>query len=100
VFLVQWATSLQREVPRELLARVISLDWLCSFSLMPLGQVLVGPAVDAFGREAVLWTGAVVVVVTTLAALLVPGVMDYSTGRPALDRVDDEQVPSEAVPRV
>lgn len=77
-FLVYWTTALQREVPRELLARVISLDWLCSFALMPLGFALTGPAVNAFGRTAVLVTGAVAVVVTTLAALMVRGVMEFA----------------------
>lgn len=77
-FLVYWTSALQREVPRELLARVISLDWLCSLALMPLGFALTGPAVNAFGRTAVLVTGAVVVVVTTLATLCVRGVMEFA----------------------
>jgi hypothetical protein len=34
--------------------------------------------VDAFGRTAVLVTGAVVIVVTTLASLAVRGVMEYA----------------------
>jgi MFS family permease len=77
-FLVYWTSALQREVPRELLARVISLDWLCSLALMPLGFALTGPAVSAFGRTAVLVTGAVVIVVTTLGSLAVRGVMEYA----------------------
>jgi DHA3 family tetracycline resistance protein-like MFS transporter len=78
-FLVFWETALQRDVPSELLARVISLDWMCSFALMPLGLALVGPAVDAFGRDAVLWVAVVAGIVPPLLCLPVPGVLRFST---------------------
>ena len=77
-FIVYWTSALQREVPRELLARVISLDWLCSFALMPLGFALTGPAVNAFGREAVLLAGSASVVLTTAWVLSVRGVMEFA----------------------
>jgi MFS family permease len=78
-FLVYWESSLQVDVPRELLARVISLDWMCSLALLPLGLALTGPAVDAFGDEPVLVVACCVLVVSTLLPLLVPGVRDYRT---------------------
>lgn len=78
-FAIWWASALQRDVPPELLARVISLDWLCSLGLMPLGLALAGPAADAFGREAVLVVGAVALAVSTLAILPVPGVREFAT---------------------
>lgn len=78
-FLVYWETALQQDVPRELLARVISLDWMCSFALLPLGLAVVGPVVDAVGRDAVLWTGVVAAVVPPLLCLPVPGVLDFRT---------------------
>ena len=83
-FLVYWETALQRDVPPELLARVISLDWMCSFALMPLGLALVGPAVDAFGRDAVLWVAVLAAVVPPLVCLPVPGMLRFKT--PALSR--------------
>ena len=81
-FMVWWSSALQREIPRDLLARVISLDWLVSIGLMPLGLALVGPATGAFGREAVLIFAAGVMVVTSLATLLVPGVAEFRTPAP------------------
>ena len=82
-FAIWWASALQRDVPAELLARVISLDWLASLGLMPVGLALAGPAADAFGREAVLVAGAVVLAVSTLAILPVPGVREFATPRPS-----------------
>jgi MFS family permease len=78
-FIVYWESALQRDVPRELLARVISLDWMCSLALLPLGLAVTGPVVDAVGDEPVLLTALVVLVVSTLAVLPVPGVRDYRT---------------------
>lgn len=78
-FLIWWSSALQREVPPELLARVISLDWLVSLALLPVGLALAGPAAETFGREAVLVAAAVAMVVTSLAVLLVPGVADLHT---------------------
>lgn len=76
-FQIWWSSALQQDVPRELLARVISLDWLVSFGLMPVGLALTGPATDAFGRTAVLLVGAATIVVTTLAVIPVPGVLEF-----------------------
>jgi DHA3 family tetracycline resistance protein-like MFS transporter len=78
-FQIWWSSALQEEIPRDRLARVISLDWLASFALMPIGFALTGPAVDAFGRTNVLVVGASVVVVTTLAVLAVPGTAEFRT---------------------
>jgi DHA3 family tetracycline resistance protein-like MFS transporter len=72
-------------VPPELLARVISLDWMCSFALMPLGLATVGPAVDALGRDAVLWVAVAFSVVPPLLCLAVPGMRAFRT--PAAARV-------------
>lgn len=73
-FNIWWASALQTAVPQELLARVVSLDWLCSLALLPLGLALAGPAVDLIGRGPVLVTAVVVMVVTSVLPLLVPGV--------------------------
>ena len=79
LFTIMWVTALQRDVPAELLARVTSLDYLVSLALMPVGYALAGPAADAFGPAAVLWVGAGVLVVSTLAILPVPGVTRFAT---------------------
>jgi MFS family permease len=78
-FIVQWETALQADVPRHLLARVISLDWMATFGLFPLGLALTGPAVAAFGRSGVLALGVVIAVVLPLLVLRVPGVREFRT---------------------
>lgn len=78
-FIVWWETSLQDAVPRELLARVVSLDWLCSLGLLPLGLALTGPAVSLLGRGPVLVSAAVAMALTSVLPLLVPGVRDFRT---------------------
>ena len=78
-FQIWWSSALQEEIPRDRLARVISLDWLGSFALMPVGFALTGPAVAAFGRTNVVVFGAAALVVTTLAVLAVPGIAEFRT---------------------
>ena len=78
-FLVYWETALQQDVPPELLARVISLDWMCSFALLPLGLAIVGPVVDAVGSTPILWVALVAAVVPPLVCLPVPGMLEFRT---------------------
>ena len=86
-FAIWWSSALQRDVPGELLARVISLDWLVSLGLMPLGLALAGPAAERLGAETVLAGGAVALAVSTLAILPVPGVPEFATPGRAARRV-------------
>ena len=79
IFEVLWVTAVQRDVPAQLLARVISLDYLGSYAFMPIGLALAGPATDAFGPEAVLIAGAVVAAATTLPLLAFRGVRRLSS---------------------
>jgi DHA3 family tetracycline resistance protein-like MFS transporter len=69
-----WATLKQRHVPKSLLGRVSSLDWLISIGLLPLSFALTGPASAAIGPQNVLIVAGVIGAVVTLAALFVPGV--------------------------
>lgn len=88
-FVVWWETALQEAVPRRLLARVVSLDWLCSLALLPAGLALTGPVTNLVGRGPLLIAGAVTVAVSSALPLLVPGVADFRVpgsadgGRPA-----------------
>ena len=60
VFEVLWATTMQRRVPAELLARVSSYDLLGSFVAIPLGQLLAAPASAALGiRPSLVLAGAI-----------------------------------------
>ena len=80
-----WVTMLQRLVPRELLGRVKSLDWLLSIGLAPLSFALCGPAAAWLGVNAVLVLAAVGAGALTLGFYFLPGMRD--TQRDGRDRV-------------
>jgi DHA3 family tetracycline resistance protein-like MFS transporter len=54
VAVVVFTTMLQESVPRELLGRVSSLDWVTSFALIPLSFALTGPVAMLFGARGTL----------------------------------------------
>jgi DHA3 family tetracycline resistance protein-like MFS transporter len=72
--LIIWATTKQRHVPRDMLGRVSSLDWLVATGLTPLSFALVGPAAALFGARATLVACGVLASFVTGGALFVPGV--------------------------
>lgn len=78
-FDVLWTTALQRDVPDHLLSRVISIDFLGSLALLPIGLALTGPAVDAFSRDEVLIFGAVVAFVLLFPPMLSDQVRRFSS---------------------
>ncbi|WP_458122425.1 MFS transporter [Paenibacillus sp. Z6-24] len=49
MFALVWETSLQEMVPTESFGRVVSLDMLGSFALLPVGYLLVGWLADQIG---------------------------------------------------
>jgi DHA3 family tetracycline resistance protein-like MFS transporter len=73
---VIWMTLLQQRVPRELLGRVSSLDWLVSTGLVPLSFALTGPAAAVFGPEGTMIGAAVIGALLMVSLLFVPGVRD------------------------
>ncbi|GGO81545.1 MFS transporter [Nonomuraea cavernae] len=74
VFGVLWYTTMQREVPAESLSRVSSYDALGSLMFGPLGLMLAGPVAALVGTRSALIGCGVIVLLSTLAALLSPGV--------------------------
>ncbi|NUR86021.1 MAG: MFS transporter [Nonomuraea sp.] len=82
VFGVLWQTTMQREVPPESLSRVSSYDMLGSLMFGPIGLMLAGPAAQAFGTEGALLGCAVLVALSTLAALASPGVRGLRAPEP------------------
>jgi MFS family permease len=71
---IAWATMKQRHIPRTMLGRVSSIDWLISIGLLPLSFALTGPVAGLIGTRGTLVAGGVAGAVVTCAALLVPGV--------------------------
>lgn len=74
LFGVLWQTTMQREVPPAALSRVSSYDALGSLMFGPIGLLLAGPVAIAVGAHTAMVGVAVLVVLTTLAALLSPEV--------------------------
>ncbi|MFB6889355.1 MFS transporter [Kitasatospora sp. NPDC056327] len=66
---VMWATSVQTQVPGEVLNRVHAYEVAGSVGMYPVGSALAGPAVAAFGTDRVLLVGAAVALLTSLALL-------------------------------
>ena len=63
-----WTNSLQEIVPKDLLGRVSSIDYLGSFALLPIGYAVAGWATDQFGAAAVfVFCGSVTAALALLA---------------------------------
>jgi DHA3 family tetracycline resistance protein-like MFS transporter len=71
-----WTTMLQQRVPRELLGRVSSLDWLVSTGLVPVSFALTGPIAALIGPEVTIVGAAVIGAVLMSLLLFYPGVRD------------------------
>jgi len=74
VFGALWNTTMQREIPAEVISRVSAYDWFGSLVFLPLGMAAVGPLADSFGTTVVLVTAAGLTVLLIAAVLLVPSV--------------------------
>lgn len=71
---VMWATSVQTQVPSDVLNRIHAYDVAGSLAMMPVGQALAGPAAAALGTDHVLLVSAVVSVLVAAALLSVPAI--------------------------
>lgn len=71
-----WTTMLQQRVPRELLGRVSSLDWLVSTGLVPVSFALTGPVAAIVGAEQAIIGAALIGAVLMSLLLFYPGVRD------------------------
>jgi Transmembrane secretion effector len=74
IFGVLWATTMQREIPEDVLSRVSSYDWFGSLAFAPLGLMLAGPAATTVGTHWALAGCAALIVLATAGALLSPDV--------------------------
>lgn len=71
---VMWATSVQTQVPPDVLNRIHAYDVAGSLAMLPVGQALAGPAAAALGTERVLLIGAGMTLVVCGALLSVPAI--------------------------
>ncbi|CAM5649122.1 hypothetical protein SFUMM280S_05792 [Streptomyces fumanus] len=80
---VMWATTVQTQVPPEVLNLIDAYDVAGSLAMMPVGQALAGPAASLLGTEQVLLAAGVTSLVVVLALLASPPIRDLPLGRPA-----------------
>lgn len=74
VFMINWATALQQEIPADKLSRVSSYDALGNYALAPVGTAAAGPLAASLGVPAVLVVSGSIVAVLPLLVLLIPEV--------------------------
>jgi MFS family permease len=79
---VVWSTSVQTQVPPEVLNRVIAYEVAGSVGCIPIGQALAGPVAGLVGAETVLGFGAAVGLACCLAQLAVPAIRNLRRGLP------------------
>src|SRR6266540_2535728 len=82
-----WGTLLGTRVPRELLGRVSSLDWLLSIGLVPVSFIATGPVADLIGVSQTLVLAGLLGGAIFSAFLFLPGLREQDTGLPAVSRV-------------
>lgn len=74
---ILWATLMQRHVPRGVIGRVSSVDWVLSLSLAPLSYAVTGPMAHLVGVDATLaGAGIASAAALLLCLLLIPGVRE------------------------
>lgn len=83
-----WDTTLQREIPTELLSRVSAYDIFGSVALLPVGAILAGPIAALLGLRTTLLIASVFVFTSCVATACVPGV--YKVRGTALRRRSGE----------
>lgn len=69
-----WTTMLQELVPNDKLGRVVSIDNMGSFALLPIGFALAGWATEAFGAPIVFLVGGVFTALMAAVALAIPAI--------------------------
>jgi hypothetical protein len=69
-----WQTTLQEQIPAEVLSRVSSYDWLVSYVFMPIGFIAFGPLAETIGISTTLVAAGVALAGANLVVALLPPV--------------------------
>lgn len=75
---VNWSTSVQTQVPGEILNRIHAYEVAGSIAMVPVGQAASGPAASLFGARHVLLAGGGVAVAAAATLLAIPAVRTLS----------------------
>jgi MFS family permease len=74
VFGPVWDTTMQRQLPPEVLSRASAYDWFGSMVLLPIGFAIEGWIASALGVNGALWLGAGWLLLTVVLVLSLPSV--------------------------
>nr|WP_230423779.1 MFS transporter [Streptomyces radicis] len=77
---VMWATSIQTQVPGQVLNRIHAYEVAGSIVMMPVGQALAGPAAAVWGADEVLLAGGAISLASCAALLAVPPIRNLARG--------------------
>jgi MFS family permease len=80
VFDTQWQTTMQREVPAEVLSRVSAYDWFGSLVFLPVGYAIAGPVASVVGIRTVFFAGTACMCAAVAALMLVPSIRHMRAG--------------------
>ena len=61
MFGILWDTTMQQQIPGEMLSRLYSYDMVGSIALVPIGYAVAGPVAEVLGVQTTLWAAAGVV---------------------------------------
>ncbi|HEY5267114.1 MAG TPA: MFS transporter [Acidimicrobiales bacterium] len=85
VFSTLWVTTMQREVPSEILSRVSAYDWFGSLVFLPIGMAIVGPVARVAGVRTTIIGAAMLLFVFIAATLTVPSVVHMRGPSPEVE---------------
>jgi MFS family permease len=74
IFGTIWNSTMQREIPADIISRVSAYDWFGSLVFLPLGLAITGPIDRAVGTTPAIVGAIVIMVVAVGAALCVPAI--------------------------
>jgi MFS family permease len=77
MFAVRWSTALQSHVAPEQLGRVFAMDLVTATGLSPVGLIVAGWLIAAYGISTAAWIAAVMLAGSVVAALPVAGVIAF-----------------------
>lgn len=72
IFGILWETLLQSHIPEQVLGRVVSIDMLGSFALLPLGFMLMGELAEKIPLPILIGSAGGMIVLLALVGLLSP----------------------------
>jgi MFS family permease len=81
VFGPLWDTTMQRQLPAEVLSRASAYDWFGSMVLLPIGFAIEGSVSSLLGINGTLWLGAIWLIVSVAFVLAFPSVRGMRSDR-------------------